>query len=183
MKAYKTRAGVVLNEIQGVAFLVSDKKARMKCPYIMEVNETAAFIWTLLADYITEEELLEKMDEVYEVPDIAAIKSDIGTFLNQLQENNYLLQADIIWKAHKGIIPVKACGRFFLISKERKICLNETAEFYWENLINGISQEDLIKAVHDEFEIENDKQAEKEMISFLKQLQDRGFIRRVYAEN
>ena len=48
MTVYKGRPGVVLTEIAGEYVLVAAKALKGECPYVMQLNETSAFLWRQL---------------------------------------------------------------------------------------------------------------------------------------
>lgn len=53
--------------------------------------------------------------------------------------------------------------------------VNESGEFIWKQLQNDISEEDLLKAILDEFEVDHDT-AERDMRAFLSVLQSQGWL-------
>ena len=91
MKRYKTRPGVVLTTIAGQFILVAAKPLRNLCPYITQINETAAFCWRILEQGSDLDELKEKISAEYEITDSEELQRDIEALLGQLLENNYLI--------------------------------------------------------------------------------------------
>lgn len=91
---YKTRPGVVLTSICGEYFLVAAESARVFCPYVMEINETSAFLWRHLMSGADLPQLEAAVAEEYEIdePDLAC--SAIRGFIDQLTELNYLLEEE-----------------------------------------------------------------------------------------
>ncbi|NCB42984.1 MAG: PqqD family peptide modification chaperone [Clostridia bacterium] len=58
---------------------------------------------------------------------------------------------------------------------EGAIVLNDVSAFIWKQLENSISREDLLKAILDEFEI-NEQEAAADLDEFLGKLEDRNFL-------
>ena len=56
---------------------------------IINLNETGAFLWKILENGATEEELVKKLTEEYDVTEETA-KRDVGTFVAKLAEANLL---------------------------------------------------------------------------------------------
>ncbi len=89
---YKTRPGVVLTPICGEYLLIAAKALQDICPYVLQVNETSAFLWERLIPGASREELLKDVMQEYEVDDPAAVGPAIDAFLKQMIEANYLLE-------------------------------------------------------------------------------------------
>ena len=92
MKRYKTRPGVVLTTIAGQPILVAARSVRKICPYITQINETAAFCWRILEQGSDLDELVEKVAAEYEIDDPAEIRQDLESLLAQLMEKQYLIE-------------------------------------------------------------------------------------------
>ncbi len=59
------------------------------------------------------------------------------------------------YKTAAGIILTSVCGRFFLVTPEETIHINETAAFYWKELEKGTSVDDLCSVSKEIYEIED----------------------------
>lgn len=90
MERYKARAGVVLTTVCGEYLLVAVKALSGVCPFVTTLNESSAFLWSRLATWAAEEELLAAVAEVYEVEDSASARAMIRDFLKQMLEMHYL---------------------------------------------------------------------------------------------
>lgn len=87
------------------------------------------------------------------------------------------------YKARDGLVLTRVCGEQLLVSAGslRGLCpfvtvLNETSAFLWEQLRNGATAEDLLRAVSEEYEVE-DPTALRNMIGdFLRQMEELNYI-------
>lgn len=86
----KIREGVVLLEIKDTFLLVSDREARKYCRYVLELNDVGALIWQCLEQGMTEEAMLDKIGDAYDITDRDVVKADIRTFIRQLADGGYL---------------------------------------------------------------------------------------------
>ena len=92
---YKTKKGIVLTSVCGQHILVAAKKAREEgCPYITQINDTAAGCWHLLEDGSTEDELTSYLIEEYEIADAAPVRDDVMKLLENLSETGYLTASE-----------------------------------------------------------------------------------------
>ena len=91
MRRYHTRPGVVLTTVDEQYLLVASKSAREFCPYITQINDTAAFCWRLLEDGADPDALLEHLAEEYEIDDSERVRTDLQELLDQLCKANYLI--------------------------------------------------------------------------------------------
>ena len=94
MTRYKTRPGVVLTSICGEYVLVAASAVREFCPYVMEFNETSAFLWERLRHGADLDSLMVALGEEYELDDPNAAKAAVEAFLRQMLELNYLLPVE-----------------------------------------------------------------------------------------
>ncbi len=76
---------MMLREIAGENILVPNGNTVLDLNGLFIVTETGAFIWKNLSYVKTEEEILEKMLEEYEV-DRETAQSDISDFLQKLRD-------------------------------------------------------------------------------------------------
>lgn len=91
---YQIRPGVVLAKACGEYLLLATLEACQHCPYVYQINETAAFLWKLLEQQLTEEEIVAEVAAVYEAPEEAVCR-DFRQFVNDLQEKGYLLLEEV----------------------------------------------------------------------------------------
>ena len=91
MNKWKLREGVVLEEIQGVYFLAANRRARKSCPYICQINELGAFIWTHLGQGMSKDEIIRQIHKEFEVPVYYDPDLDLEIFLKSLRKNHYLV--------------------------------------------------------------------------------------------
>lgn len=75
----------VLREIAGDAFLIPVGEASVKFNGMITLNGMSAFIWKELETGKTEEELVERVLEIYESTE-AEVKADVQEFLAQLKK-------------------------------------------------------------------------------------------------
>ena len=87
---YRIRPGVVLAEVCGEYLLLATMEAGQHCPYVYQINETAAFFWKLLECGLEEDKMAAEIAAEYEAPD-EMVRSDLNQFLKILQEKGYLL--------------------------------------------------------------------------------------------
>ena len=91
MSKWKLQDGVVLEEIQGVYFLAADREARKSCPYICQINELGAFIWTHCSQGKSKEEIVKQIHKEFDVPAYYNPESDLDIFLKSLEKNHYIV--------------------------------------------------------------------------------------------
>ena len=59
------------------------------------------------------------------------------------------------YKSVPGAILASVCGYFFLVTADLTLEINETAAFYWKELENGATAEDLMKKTRNSYEIDD----------------------------
>lgn len=84
------RPGVILTEVCGEFLLLATLEASRHCPYVYQINETAAFFWRLLEEGMTEEQMADRIAEEYDVS-AGEAKRDLRQFMDALMANGYLL--------------------------------------------------------------------------------------------
>ena len=87
---YPIRPGVVLEEACGEYLLLATMDAASHCPYVYQINETAAFFWRLLERQLPEDEMLAAVVAEYDAPE-ELVRRDIRQFLTDLRQKGYLL--------------------------------------------------------------------------------------------
>lgn len=88
-KVYKIKEGYIVRNILDEYIIVPIGEAASDDTYVMSVNESGHFLWSLLESGATVELLLEKMLEEYEVDEETA-QNDINKFVTLLNEKNIL---------------------------------------------------------------------------------------------
>lgn len=81
----KIKDGYILREVAGSFIVVAVGDAVKDFNGVINLNETGAFLWKILESGATEEELLKKLLEEYDVGEQTA-KNDLEKFINKLQE-------------------------------------------------------------------------------------------------
>ena len=90
---YPIRPGVVLAEVCGEYLLLATMDAASHCPYVYQINETAAFFWRLLERQLPEEDVAAAVAAEYDAP-AEVVRRDLGQFLKDLREKGYLLSEE-----------------------------------------------------------------------------------------
>ena len=90
---YPIRPGVVLEEVCGEYLLLATMDAASHCPYVYQINETAAFFWRLLERQLPEEDVAAAVAAEYDAP-VDIVRRDLGQFLKDLREKGYLLSEE-----------------------------------------------------------------------------------------
>jgi hypothetical protein len=85
----KIRKELLKREVGGEAFLVPLGKTVYDTNGLFVLTELGAFIWDLLPEAETEEEILQKILSEYEVDEATAGK-DLTQFLDKLRDMNIL---------------------------------------------------------------------------------------------
>ena len=81
----KIKDGFILREVADSFIVVAVGEAVKTFNGIVNLNETGAFLWKILEQGATKEELLKKLTEEYDVDDATA-KKDIDAFVAKLEE-------------------------------------------------------------------------------------------------
>ena len=83
----KIKEGFILKEVVGTYIVVAVNDAVKKFNGVINLNETGAFLWSVLEKGATEEELVSALLQEYEVDEERA-KLDVNKFVNNLKEAN-----------------------------------------------------------------------------------------------
>ena len=86
----KIKSGFILRDVAGKTFVVATGELSKKFKGMITLNETGKFIWNLLVNDITKEEIVNKMLEVYEDVDRATVEKDVDIFVDKLKGDNIL---------------------------------------------------------------------------------------------
>lgn len=85
----KLKKNFILREVAGTFLVVAVGDAVKNFNKAINLNSTGAFLWKQLENEVTEEELIDKLIEEYEI-DRETAKKDISGFLQRLREANLL---------------------------------------------------------------------------------------------
>ena len=85
----KIKDGFILRQVADNYLVVAVGDAVKDFNGIINLNETGAFLWKILESGATEEELVKKLTEEYDVDEETA-KKDVGKFVSKLAEANLL---------------------------------------------------------------------------------------------
>ena len=85
----KIKQGYILREVAGNYIVVAVGEAVKNFNGIINLNDTGAFLWKILQEGATEEQLKESLLNEYEVDDEIA-ERDIKAFINKLAEKGLL---------------------------------------------------------------------------------------------
>ena len=81
----RTKEGYILRDVAGAPVVVATGEAAEQFLGMMSLNKTGAFFWSLLEKGTTEEELVEKALERYEVSE-ELLRQDVTGFLERLRQ-------------------------------------------------------------------------------------------------
>lgn len=88
--SYKIRDGIVMETICGTSLLIATLEATKYCPYVMQLNEASAYIWRMLFDGKSMEEMTVLAARDFEITEEEA-RETLNSFLQGLAEQNYLI--------------------------------------------------------------------------------------------
>ena len=86
----KIKSGFVLRDVAGKTFVVATGELSKTFKGMITLNETGKYIWKLLENEITKEEIVENMLSVYEGVDRVTIEADVDKFVAKLAGDNIL---------------------------------------------------------------------------------------------
>lgn len=81
----------VLREIAGDYVIIPTGKTVLEFNGLATINEVGVFLWKLLQDEISEEELVNKLLEEYDVDEETA-RTDVAEFIDVLVDNKVLVR-------------------------------------------------------------------------------------------
>lgn len=93
MKIYRRRPNVELLEISGEYLLVATKEARDLCPYVTQINESAAACWKLLDRPMPVSELMDKLAHDCG-KDNKDVMLPVLVFIQKMTKSGYLVEED-----------------------------------------------------------------------------------------
>ncbi len=86
----KIKSGFILRDVAGKTFVVATGELSKSFKGMITLNETGKFIWNLLANDTTKEEIVDKMLEVYEGVERSIVENDVEIFVEKLVRDNIL---------------------------------------------------------------------------------------------
>ena len=86
----KIKSGFIKRDVAGKTMVVATGELSKSFKGMITLNETGKFIWELLENDITKEEIVNKMLEVYEGVSKELIENDVDKFISKLMEDNIL---------------------------------------------------------------------------------------------
>jgi hypothetical protein len=87
----KIKKGFMLRKVAGENVVVAIGEASKSLNGMIKLNDTGAFVWNLLKDGASKEDIVEKMCKEYEIPNEQAA-SDLDCYLEVLNSANCLEQ-------------------------------------------------------------------------------------------
>lgn len=90
---YKIRDGIVMETVCGTSLLIATLEARKYCPYVMQLNEASVYIWKMLLDGKTLDEMTALATKDFEISSAEAYAT-LNGFLSSLMEQNYLIMEE-----------------------------------------------------------------------------------------
>lgn len=86
----KIKSGFIKRDVAGKTMVVATGELSKSFKGMITLNETGKFIWELLENDITKEEIVNKMLEAYEGVTKELIENDVDKFISKLMEDNVL---------------------------------------------------------------------------------------------
>ena len=86
----KVKDGFVLRKVAGNYIIIGAGEEAVDFNGMITVNETGAFLWNLLSEDITVDELLSALLKEYDIDENTA-KADIDEFITKLKEGELLI--------------------------------------------------------------------------------------------
>lgn len=81
----KIKDGFILREVLGKTVVVAVGKRVKEFNGIINLNSSSAFLWKALSEDVTEEQLVQKLLEEYQVEEDVA-RRDVSLFVEKLKE-------------------------------------------------------------------------------------------------
>ena len=82
----KLKDGYILREVGSLAIVVAVGDTAKDFHKILTLNKTGAFLWTLISNGKTEDEMVSALKEKYDVDGTTAA-NDVSEFIKQLQSS------------------------------------------------------------------------------------------------
>ncbi len=87
------------------------------------------------------------------------------------------------YKTRKGIVLAEVCGEYLLVAAKaaQDFCpyvtqINETSAFLWRKLGSGLTMNQLMESVSEEYELDEPEIASKAIESFILQMLDLNYL-------
>lgn len=82
------------------------------------------------------------------------------------------------YKTVPGVVLTSVCGSHFLVSSKNTMQVNETVVFYWKQLEHGASEEELIEAAKEQYEIDDMETLQQDIGHILHSLMEMHMLKR-----
>ena len=92
MTEYIPRDGIILTQVCDIYILVSATRNREFCQRSLEINETAADIWTQICEHKADDEIEAFLFEKYENDQNINVHSMILDFKEEMCQRGYLIR-------------------------------------------------------------------------------------------
>ena len=89
-KTYQRRPGVCLLEICGEYLLVAQRSVEGDCPYVSQINESAAFFWRTLDREMDLQQLIQAASREKQTKPEALLLPALA-FLGKMEKKGYLI--------------------------------------------------------------------------------------------
>lgn len=86
----KIRQGFILRDVGGKTFVVATGELSKEFSGLITLNTTGKFIWQLLSEEITADEIVTRVMKEYECDDREVIENDVNKFISLLEKDNVL---------------------------------------------------------------------------------------------
>ncbi len=88
---YRIQNGVVRETICGESLLISTKEARERCPYLTQLDESSAFIWSMIEEGTDSQDMINRIIQKYDVDEKEA-EEGLMSFLDAMEERHYIIR-------------------------------------------------------------------------------------------
>lgn len=88
---YRKQPGIVMETICGQSLLIATIEAREYCPYLTKLDESSAFIWKMIEDGRTTDEMVSEIVREYGISKEEA-EHALMAFLNGMEENHFIIK-------------------------------------------------------------------------------------------
>lgn len=83
----KIKEGFILRDVGGKTFVVATGDLSKEFNGMITLNETGKFIWQILTEGATAEEVIDKLMAEYECDDRKVIEQDVTAFIAKLEKD------------------------------------------------------------------------------------------------
>ena len=99
---WKMRDGIVLTSVCEQYYLVGCSVSSGKCPYVMGINESGAFIWKQMEQGKSIDEIKAAVLREYKISEETDVGEVITEFAGMLQEKGYIISEPTEVEAGEG---------------------------------------------------------------------------------